>query len=74
MDLEERTLDDSLQRRCAVCGARLTDAEIHAARESGPPFLCSVHVAEEVPMRQEDELAGDEPGPGDAPSPRPGGD
>jgi hypothetical protein len=74
MDLEERTLDDSLQRRCAVCGARLTDAEIHAARESGPPFLCSVHVAEEVPMRQEDELAGDEPVPGDAPSPRPGGD
>jgi hypothetical protein len=74
MDLEERTLEDSFEDRCAVCGARLTEAEIHAAREAGPPFLCSVHVAEELPVRQEDELAGDDPVPGEGPSPRPGGD
>ena len=49
MDLEERTLEDTLERTCAVCGARLTGLEIEAAREAGGPFLCSVHAAEELP-------------------------
>ena len=38
-----------LERSCAVCGARLTTQEIHESRESGGPFLCSVHAAEELP-------------------------
>jgi hypothetical protein len=49
MDLEERTLDDSLEQTCSVCGATLTTQEIEAAREAGGPFLCSVHAAEELP-------------------------
>ena len=49
MDLEERTLEDTLERTCAVCGARLTGLEIESAREAGGPFLCGVHAAEELP-------------------------
>jgi hypothetical protein len=49
MDLEEHTLEDSLEQRCAVCGAELSKAEIDAARESGGPFVCSVHATEELP-------------------------
>jgi hypothetical protein len=49
MDLEERTLEDTLEETCTVCGARLTKLEIDAARETGGPFLCSVHAAEELP-------------------------
>ena len=60
MDLEERTLDDTLERTCAVCGARLTGLEIEAAREAGGPFLCSVHAAEELPVEETpDETAGE---------------
>jgi hypothetical protein len=54
MDLEERTLEDTLERTCTVCGARLTGLEIEAAREAGGPFLCGVHAAEELPA---DEIA-----------------
>jgi hypothetical protein len=54
MDLEERTLDDTIARTCAVCGAKLTTPEIVAARETGGPFLCTVHAMEEAPA---DELA-----------------
>ena len=49
MDLEERTLEDTLEKTCTVCGARLTELEIEAARETGGPFLCSVHAAEQLP-------------------------
>jgi hypothetical protein len=48
MDLEERTLDDTLETTCTLCGARLTQREIEAARETGGPFLCSVHAAEQL--------------------------
>ena len=58
MDLEEHTLEDSLERTCSVCGARLTPLEIEAAREAGGPFLCSVHAAEEEPA---DELSAGDP-------------
>ena len=58
MDLEERTLEDTLEKTCAVCGARLTGREIEAARETGGPFLCSVHAAEELPAADLD--AGDD--------------
>ena len=49
MDLEERTLDDTIARTCAVCGAHLTSQEIqdgargrrpvpvHRARDGGSP-------------------------------------
>ena len=56
MDLEERTLDDTLETTCSVCGARLTQREIETAREAGGPFLCSVHAAEQLPA---DEAAED---------------
>ena len=57
MDLEERTLEDSLERTCTVCGAQLTPQEIEAAREAGGPFLCSVHAAETEPA---EEISADE--------------
>jgi hypothetical protein len=49
MGLEERTLDDTIARTCAVCGARLTTQEIEGNREAGGPFLCTVHALEEAP-------------------------
>ena len=36
---EERTLEDTLERTCAVCGARLTGLEIEAAREAARSLL-----------------------------------
>jgi hypothetical protein len=59
MDLEERTLEDSLERTCSVCGARLTEREIVEARETAGPFLCSVHAAEELPAGDDEQLEGD---------------
>jgi hypothetical protein len=60
MDLEERTLEDTLEKTCTVCGARLTRGEIEAAREAGGPFLCTVHAAEELPAADvADETSGD---------------
>jgi hypothetical protein len=59
MDLEERTLEDTLEQSCTVCGARLTKLEIDAAREQGGPFLCSVHAAEELPAADLDETGGE---------------
>jgi hypothetical protein len=56
MDLEERTLDDTIARTCSVCGAKLTTQEIEDAREAGGPFLCTVHAIEEAPA---DELGDD---------------
>jgi hypothetical protein len=53
--LEERSIEEPLERRCEVCGAQLTTQEIADAVEDGGPFLCSVHSAEELPA-DEDEL------------------
>jgi hypothetical protein len=64
VDTEEHTLPDSLERRCAVCGAELTEEELHASREASGPFLCSVHASEQVPLAREEEPAGDDPEPG----------
>ena len=55
MDLEEHSLDPVIERECAECGARLTDAEIQESLEAGGPYLCSVHAAERVPLEEEDE-------------------
>ena len=54
MDLEEKTLDQ-LGDRCEECGARLTEAEIQAAMETGGPALCSIHAAEDEPGLVADE-------------------
>ena len=59
MDLEERTLEETLERSCGVCGAPLTDQEILESRESGGPFLCSVHAAEELPAEEAGQLDDD---------------
>jgi hypothetical protein len=53
MDLEEHSVDPVIERTCAECGAKLTDAEITASLESGGPFLCSIHAAEQVPLEEE---------------------
>ena len=59
MDLEERTLEDTLEHSCAVCGAPLTKQEILESRESAGPFLCSVHAAEELPAEEIGQLDDD---------------
>ena len=56
MDLEEREgVDPVIERRCAECGATLTEAEIRAAMETHGPYLCTVHANDEVAL---DEDAG----------------
>lgn len=57
MDLEEHSLDPVIERRCAECGARLTQQEIEASLESDGPFLCTVHANERVALDDEDEPA-----------------
>lgn len=61
MDLEEHTLEDSLEQTCTVCGAQLTTAEIEAARDRGGPFLCTVHAAEELPAAEPEPGEGSDP-------------
>jgi hypothetical protein len=51
-------VDPVIQQRCVECGARLTDAEVRAALESGGPYLCQVHALENIPLEDEDEPAG----------------
>ena len=57
MDLEERTLE-TIGEHCEECGAKLTDAELKQALETGGPVLCTVHAAEATPL---DPDALDEP-------------
>ena len=51
-------VDPVIEQRCAECGAKLTDAEVQAALESGGPYLCQVHALENLPFEDEDEPAG----------------
>ena len=55
MDLEPHSVEPVVERTCAECGAKLTNAEIEAAVESGGAYLCTVHALEEVPLEDEDE-------------------
>jgi 2-keto-3-deoxy-6-phosphogluconate aldolase len=55
--VDEHGVEDDFARTCEACGTALTPQEIEEARESGGPFLCSVHADEELPA---DELARDE--------------
>ena len=57
MGLEEHTLEETFEERCQECGAPLTREEILSARESGGPFLCSVHTAEALPAEEEEPEA-----------------
>jgi hypothetical protein len=53
VDLEERSgVDPVIERTCAECGTKLTDEEIKASLETGGPFLCTVHAAEEVSVEE----------------------
>jgi hypothetical protein len=51
-------VDPVIEQRCVECGAKLTDAEVQAALDSGGPYLCQVHALENVPLEDEDEPAG----------------
>jgi hypothetical protein len=54
-DLEEHDgVEPVIEQTCAECGAKLTDAEVRAALDSGGPYLCSVHALENVPLEDED--------------------
>ena len=60
MELEEQEgVEPVIERRCAECGATLTESEIKAALETDGPFLCTVHANEEVAV---DEDAAGPPG------------
>jgi hypothetical protein len=54
MDLEEKVgVDPVIERSCAECGTKLTEAEIQASLDTGGPFLCTVHAAEEVQLDED---------------------
>ena len=59
MDLEEHTLDQAGER-CEECGAKLTQRELQLVLERGGPTLCSIHMADVVPVVDDDGLAADE--------------
>ena len=52
MDLEERTLE-TVGEHCEECGAKLTEAELKTAMETGGPALCTVHAVEETALDQD---------------------
>jgi hypothetical protein len=55
MDLEEKTgVDPVIERTCAECGMKLTEAEIRESLDAGGPFLCTVHAADVVPLEEQD--------------------
>jgi hypothetical protein len=58
--LEEHSIED-VGDRCEECGAKLTPAEVHAARESGGPALCSIHAAEDEPGLAAEDAGFSEP-------------
>jgi hypothetical protein len=56
MGLEEQSgVDPVIERTCAECGTKLTDAEIQASLDTGGPYLCTVHAAEQVPVDEDVE-------------------
>jgi hypothetical protein len=58
MDLEEKSIEKPGDR-CAVCGTRLTAAELESVLESGGPALCAVHAEEVVPVAEDEDLFGE---------------
>jgi hypothetical protein len=54
MGLEETSgVDPVIERTCAECGTKLTDQEIQASLDTGGPFLCTVHAAEQVAVDED---------------------
>ncbi len=54
MELEEQEgVDPVIERKCAECGATLTESEIKAALETDGPFLCTVHANEQVAVEDD---------------------
>ena len=54
MELEEQEgVDPVIERKCAECGATLTESEIKAALETEGPFLCTVHANEQVAVEDD---------------------
>ena len=54
MDLEEHSgVDPVIERTCAECGTKLTEAEIQASLDTGGPFMCTVHANEEVALDED---------------------
>jgi len=54
MGLEETSgVDPVIEHTCAECGTKLTDEEIKASLETGGPYLCSVHAAEEIRLEED---------------------
>ena len=54
---ESGSVDPVIEQVCAECGAKLTDAEVRAALESGGPYLCQVHALENLPLEDENGAA-----------------
>jgi hypothetical protein len=56
MGLEENTgVDPVIERTCAECGTKLTEAEIRTSLDTGGPFLCTVHANEQVELDEDAE-------------------
>ena len=55
MGLEENTLEPTIERNCAECGAKLTEREIKDSLDAGGAYLCTVHAQEQVPIDEEAE-------------------
>ena len=55
MGLEENTLEPTIERTCAECGAKLTEREIKDSLDAGGPYLCAMHAQEQVPIDDEAE-------------------
>lgn len=54
MELEEQEgVDPVIERKCAECGATLTESEIKAALETESGFLCTVHANEQVAVEDD---------------------
>jgi hypothetical protein len=57
VDLEPHdNVEPVIERKCAECGATLTQVEIAESLETGGDYLCSVHAAERAPIADEDQL------------------
>ena len=57
MDLEQHdNVEPVIERKCAECGATLTEEEMAESLETGGDYLCSVHAAERAPIADEDQL------------------
>jgi hypothetical protein len=60
MSLEEHTLEQ-VGERCEECGAKLTEREFELALERGGPTLCAIHLADVVPIDEDDDGLGGQP-------------